>query len=506
MLSRSASFFGPLLILFISSSQTSASIQDLQQFGGLHQHAKRMNLPSMMAGGKLGSSKSQHHGPPKDPPEPLSANCTISALVPQTWKSLRLDDYLKNYPNGNATSLPAYAASKGLPSFECGIGQPCSSGQPCYPAALPDWYILFAVEQWNIQLNSMKKAIQWSANYVRSTISSVQSALFPAINTEGIDNFKIDFIENGACMMVSNTMLLDIFSLFYQFQDRVGDVMNIINNVMSAAFELGGGLLNAPKPPEGDREAFNEWTHLENQMVRYEKVMVDGLTKQADKIINAGISTDQGIYGQLKNGTYLQPNEAIYLPLVTDDLKNVTTVVTLVKVLRSVVRPSNLFVELNHQHFDILSSVLIIVQQDAFVTIGSDVCAGNGINGAFEGDDILSYCDTNGTMYNIVRVKNERYESKFENAWVISDHFGYSTQFLTNASISCQQKYGGFEHFPYKNTTLPRDAMADCIVNLPVCDLRNEINSDICVLQKAIKHDNKKHGIVAACRNAGLPI
>ncbi|KAH9824331.1 hypothetical protein DFH28DRAFT_1162802 [Melampsora americana] len=411
MLSQSPSFFVSLLILFISSSHTAANAQDLQQLGGQHQHAKRMNLPSMMAGGNMGSSQSQHHGPPKDPPEPLSTNCTISALVPQTWKSLRLDGYLKNYPNGNTTSLP-----------------------PCYPAALPDWYILFAVEQWNIQINSMKRAIQWSANYVRCeqtsfflNIASLFS--FPAINTEGIDNFKIDFIENGACMMVSNTMLLDIFSFCYQFQDRANDVMNIINNVMAAAFELGGGLLNAPKPPEGNREAFNEWTHLENQMVKYEKT----------RFINSGISTDQGIYGQLKNGTFLQPNEAIYLPLVTDDLKNVTTAVSLVQILRSV---------------------------DAFVTVGSDI------------------------------LKNQKYEPKFANAWVISDHFGYSTQFLTNASISCQQKYGGFEHFPYKNVTLPRDVMADCIVNLPVCDLRNE----------TIKNDNQKHGIVAACRNAGLPI
>lgn len=58
--------------------------------------------------------------------------------------------------------------------------------------------------------------------------------------------------------MVSNTVILDIFALGYSFQDKVGDVSNIINNVIAAVFELGGGILNAPPPSEGDREAFNE--------------------------------------------------------------------------------------------------------------------------------------------------------------------------------------------------------------------------------------------------------
>lgn len=63
----------------------------------------------------------------------------------------------------------------------------------------------------------------------------------------------------------------------------------------------------------------------------------------------------------------------------------------------------------------------------------------------------MSSCQTNlkTRMYNIVRVKNGKYYNQFANAWIISDHYGYSTQFLTNASISCQNKYGGYGHFPY---------------------------------------------------------
>jgi hypothetical protein len=58
-------------------------------------------------------------------------------------------------------------------------------------------------------------------------------------------------------------------------------------------------------------------------------------------------------------------------------------------------------------------------------------------------------------MYNIVRVGEEhkdKEETSFPNAFTIENRFGFSTQFLTNASISCQQKYGGYEHFPWVNT------------------------------------------------------
>lgn len=65
------------------------------------------NSMASLAGGQTGSSSSpQAHSPPRDPPNPLNASCIIKPLELKTWQELSLDDYLRNYPKGNTTSLP----------------------------------------------------------------------------------------------------------------------------------------------------------------------------------------------------------------------------------------------------------------------------------------------------------------------------------------------------------------------------------------------------------------
>ncbi|KAA1124437.1 hypothetical protein PGTUg99_032548 [Puccinia graminis f. sp. tritici] len=424
--------------------------------------------PAAAAG--AGSSSDKPHGPPKDPSDTLPEHCKLKPLTPQTWATLQLDNYLQKYPGGANMTLSQYAASQGVPNFQCGIGNTCDAGQPCYPVAPPDWYILFAVQQWNVKMNTMRSAIAYAMNFVKSTMATLFAALVPAIDTYQLDRMKLNFGVNGAMTMCSNTVLLDLFSLFHNFQDATGDAFNIINNIMGAAMSIAGGLIPSPDPPEGrQREGFNLWAHLEKQMTGYEELLTTKLSNETSIVETSGISTEKGIYGQLRNGNYIKPIQSIFLPIVEDDIKNVTIAISLVKILRTL---------------------------DAFVTIGQEVCNKDGKDGAFEGDNVLSYCDRQGTMFNIIRVKEKKESMEFSNAWAIENRFGYSTQLLTNASWTCQQKYGGFEPFPYKNLTLPRDVLADCIINLPVCDCRDP----------KIKKQIRKHGVVEACRRAGLPI
>lgn len=53
-------------------------------------------------------------------------------------------------------------------------------------------------------------------------------------------------------MMVSNTVLIDLMALFNSFQGFSGNLINIISNIITAGFELGGGLIQFPKGPERD--------------------------------------------------------------------------------------------------------------------------------------------------------------------------------------------------------------------------------------------------------------
>jgi hypothetical protein len=80
----------------------------------------------------------------------------------------------------------------------------------------------------------------------------------PAYDTYQVDRMKLNLGVNGAMTMCSNTILLDLFSLFHNFQDSVGDALNILNNVIGAAMDFASGLIPSPDPPEGPhREGFN---------------------------------------------------------------------------------------------------------------------------------------------------------------------------------------------------------------------------------------------------------
>ncbi|KAH9824405.1 hypothetical protein DFH28DRAFT_945543 [Melampsora americana] len=418
-------------------------------------------------GGSEQGSRPQPTGPPLNPSVPVNDSCKALPFTKDTWTKLELDHYLQTYPGGANLSVKAYAESKRAPSFDCGVGNRCHAGQLCQPVGLPDWYILFAIQQWNTHINGLVQALSFGINFVQATISLLLASLFPAVDLATLEHLKLDLSVNGAFFMVSNTLLIDIMALFNSFQGLVGDIFNIGGNLMTAAFEFAGGAIRLPPGPE--RDAFTSWAHLSNTFAAYEKQVIGRISEVVAGTLEKGISANDGIYGAISNGTYITPEPSIFLPLLADELKNVTTVLSLVAILKSM---------------------------DSFVTIGSDLCNGDGKNGALPGKNVLSYCDPEGTMYNIVRVSDDKEDRNFENAYVIEEEFGYTTQFLTNASISCQNKYGGFGHPPNATIDLPLDPTSDCVVNLPVCDCRIE----------DIRHHKKKHGVVSACRQAGLPI
>lgn len=453
-----------LLCTCLVAFSTSLHAQSLQ-------HDKRGLSNLLGMGPHSAPSNSQASGPPRDPSAPVNGTCKVLPLTRETWNTLNLDHYLQTYPGGDHLTVSQYAASKGAPNFDCGVGNKCSANQLCFPVPAPDWYVLFAIQQWNTQTNNVVRALSYGVNFIQAVISIILSALFPASDPREVEMFKLSFGVNAASMMVTNTIFLDILTLFNSPQFGWNLFFNVVNNVINAASYGVAALLPEPKEPK--HEAFTEWSHLVDGMSTFEQKVIDGISEEAHQFLNSPISSPDGMMNVLKNGTFIAPAEQVFLPLIETALKNVTTALFLTRVLRSM---------------------------DAFVTVGSDVCNKKGPNGALEGDDKLSYCDTSGTMYNIVRVGEEhkdKEETSFPNAFTIEQRFGFSTQFLTNASISCQQKYGGYEHFPWVNTTIPRDPSADCVVNLPVCDLRNRGD-----LHKTLEKD----GVVAACRQAGLPI
>jgi hypothetical protein len=72
-------------------------------------------------------------------------------------------------------------------------------------------------------------------------------------------------------------------------------------------------------------------------MTGYEELLTTKLSNETSIVETSGISTEKGIYGQLRNGNYIKPIQSIFLPIVEDDIKNVTIAISLVKILRTLV-------------------------------------------------------------------------------------------------------------------------------------------------------------------------
>ncbi|KAI8445883.1 hypothetical protein BY996DRAFT_4593587 [Phakopsora pachyrhizi] len=219
----------------------------------------------------------------------------------------------------------------------------------------------------------------------------------------------------------------------------------------------------SPSPYAYTRYAYME-AHLENIKNRIQGFVV--ITTRLGTM--APILAKGGIASILKGGEYLSPNpEKDMLNVKGQKLAQITA---LGQIMQSLV---------------------------SFFHIGEllDDCKYKGPNGAWDGDENLSYCSPEGLMRNIIQASEDKALNNIPNAKLILKKYGYTTEFLTQSAWDCQKKYG-----IYTNSTAepPVSLNSDCIFPLPVCD---------CTLDEVAHLRKKKKSTVEACRiGANLPI
>ncbi|WAQ85641.1 hypothetical protein PtA15_6A269 [Puccinia triticina] len=176
------------------------------------------------------------------------------------------------------------------------------------------------------------------------------------------------------------------------------------------------------------------------------------LSDATKKVLENGISTDEGIYGVLKGGAFL----------------------------------NNHFSATERSEDEIRSAISAVARARLIAAIwkATKPCTQDGTNGALPGDDV---------MMNIVQSFKGKLLEHFPSAKLLSAKYNLTTQYFVEHSWDCQQKYGSYNYDPYKKTILPANPDAECIVSLSVCDLTRKD------LQKAAN----KMGALKACRDVG---
>ncbi|KNZ43870.1 hypothetical protein VP01_977g4 [Puccinia sorghi] len=352
-------------------------------------------------------------------PQPTAAapasSCVQPPLTNTTWIQLGIDNYLANLPNGTSMNLQHYAASVGAPNFICGIGEKCQAGQLtfplqlCSPVQAPGWEVLVAAQEWNNFQNKFYEAVGTAIQLVTSVSSALVVDLYPPRHTGEIwDIFNSFNLAAGITAAVTGGLAFIIGA-----GAIVATPLALLTmSAIAVTFGTIGVISIQEALKKRGPNAFDK------------KHAQKSIANETRSIIAAGVSSPQGISTVLKNGTFFQERPLQSEAELVASLKNTTTVRIMTDILRN---------------------------QGAFVTIASDKCTSKGPGGAWKGDDKLSYCSPNGTMFNIIHSRKKKVDNKWWNADLISKKYGISVQYLTEQSYFCQINHGVANFDPYKS-------------------------------------------------------
>ncbi|KAI8448066.1 hypothetical protein BY996DRAFT_6433415 [Phakopsora pachyrhizi] len=359
------------------------------------------------------------------------ANCINGPINPELWNSLGMDNYLKNYLGGKNLTLTQYAASVHSANFICGIGRRCLAGQPCAPVQKLDWLVLYSSQQWNFYMNSLHDAVEASISIVRGILSIMVLAAASALMFVGPTAYTLlaaEAVGEGAAV------------------EAVG------GSAVIGSAAVAPLIVRRHQKETLSTDLFGAYARLDNDLTILYSKLKKVIFLNVDAVLRSPISSDQGLYNLLKNGTFLTAN------------------------------PSKLALEADARRMAQLT-----MMSELFKSL--DPCIYDGPNGAFSGIDILSYCTPDGLMMNIVRAEGDKLVQKIPHADLLTVKYGFSTEFLASTAIRCQVRSKNSSQAESKNNQNDQ-----CAFTAPVCDARvPDIRNKILSHQK----------VVIACREGG---
>ncbi|KAH9471693.1 hypothetical protein Pst134EA_005572 [Puccinia striiformis f. sp. tritici] len=318
------------------------------------------------------------------------------------------------------------------------------------PSQGPQWEVLYAVQNWNLVQNTLYNAIGMAVSMTQSITSALVTDLYHPTKRSPLWKWNDIFaIAGGIAALIASVVMV-----FLELLLAIGIWYSI--NAIIATGEGAVGIMLLDKDKHDEPDPFQRWSEFAWYLGKWQSLAQGTLSNRTTDVINAGISTPQGISGVLKNGTYFRRIEARQFQQVESEIKFTATA----RILNAIIR-----------------------DYGGFVTVG-DGCNGKGLNGAWSDPDSISYCHPNKTMMNVIRQKKNHAVNTWYHGSAINSSYGFTAEYLTTQSYNCQMKYGKPEFNPYNDTAIPTDRNADCIINLPVCDTR------IPAVRKAIKKRN----------------
>ncbi|KAI7940913.1 hypothetical protein MJO28_013198 [Puccinia striiformis f. sp. tritici] len=385
-----------------------------------------------------------HCGLPPSQPNPVASNplnqvgiapCVLpQRLSPQLWDQLHLDEFLRNYPGIQSISVQEFARQNGAQNFHCGIGEKCNVGELCYPVKGLAWYSLFAMQEFNLFMNSVYKAVGTTMDLVRLTTASLLADLIKPPNTSKHHRQQLWF--DGVLFLTAITISLS-FGLLVSMSAltadstwfTVGQISKYVGLASGATFTgFAIGDMAHRSTDHEPESAFDYWSQFAFYFSQCQTQMQQGITDSLRQTLDQGIAKPgtQSVADLLAHGAFLSPRTKKTSPEIEAALKDVTQIRALVILLRSM---------------------------NAFVTRGSEPCSGRGPNGAWEEQDHLSFCGPDNVLMNIVLARGDKVENTIYNAQTIGMKYSISAEYLTTSAWKCQTKHSMYFD-PYERASV----------------------------------------------------
>ncbi|KAG0146325.1 hypothetical protein CROQUDRAFT_702715, partial [Cronartium quercuum f. sp. fusiforme G11] len=357
------------------------------------------------------------------------------------------------------------------------------------------WLVAFSIQQWNNYMNNCFDAIGYSISTTSSVVSSMVVDMFEDL---GVSKMLLSFKAIAQDVILAGCAGF-LTGLLYASNLFVKSSLGFIPSLLLVFVTIASVDAITPKLVETD---FGTWSQLSLTLTRLQQNLQKVINKTLKKYLESGISTKFGIFSAIKSGFLIQENST---PTPAEMEQNINYHLQ-AKILNKIMRSNNLY-----------------------ITRASDPCHFSGVAGARAGNDIMSYCDSEGVLWEIVRAQGKGVKHEIYNANLISNRYGFSLETIIQSSWACQTKYLDFEHETFdslytlgntnstdlidgsnfsenKNLTdlNPIEvrnliSLDECLFNLPVCD---------CALPDIhLARASKKHHTTKICREIGkLPI
>ncbi|OAV97959.1 hypothetical protein PTTG_03185 [Puccinia triticina 1-1 BBBD Race 1] len=406
--------------------------------------------------------------------------------TPQHWQEMKLDEYLKTYPNGDALSLSQYAEQLPHPfPLHCGIGKFKDCQIPSYASlqAGPDWWIVTSTINWNYYTNFLASTLAHSGKMAKDVVHHVLHDLVYEYNPEtslGVMS-EVDLIrtilypiEHGGNRdhTVSNrTQTPDWMAAISPLATNTNPQLDLLQahqdlrsprNKRDLTSSSQMAQMNVPMI------VYNSSHPVETNLRQLSSQLEHMLAQSVENKAESPISLDTGIYSAIAGGRFVGPS--IQTPRLASNADDIMRLIGVSAVL-------------NHQN--------------SMIVIRKSSCSLYRKAMEQDAETRLQFCASDSTLIEIVNVKENTIIKDIYNAHIIESKYGFKTSFLASEALRCQQANQETGHHQ-ERANEDGSAFDVCTFELPICNLQEDYYQELL--------ENGKN-IVQICReDVGLPI